>query len=281
MSSNIFLGETSKIMITIYQYQDYKTFVNDWIKSRTKGGHGELRKMAEYLRISTTMVSQIFRGEKHLSLETACELTEFLALSEEEGEYFLLLVEYNRAGSAKLTKKLLSQIKKRQDRARQLENRLKKDLQLSPETKAIYYSSWLYGAVRMLASVEKFNTVDALSAHLQMPRSNIQGILNFLIETGLIEVEKGYYKSGPIKTHIAAKDPLVIKHHQNWRLQAMNKMQLRSDSHFFLTAPFAVSKEVAETLRSELPAFVEKIQKIVGPSDSEEIWCLNIDYFSI
>lgn len=275
------LGDDSTIMITIYQYQDYKIFINDWIKSRTKGGHGELRKMAEYLRISTTMVSQIFRGEKHLSLETACELTEFLALSEEESEYFLLLVDYNRAGSAKLTKKLLSQIKKRQDQARQLENRLKKDLQLSPETKAIYYSSWLYGAVRMLASIESFNTVEALSSHLQMPRSNIQSILNFLIENGLIEVEKGYYKSGPTKTHITAKDPLVIKHHQNWRLQAMNKMQLRNDNHFFLTAPFAVSKEAAEALRTELPAFVEKIQKIVGPSESEEVWCLNIDYFSV
>jgi uncharacterized protein (TIGR02147 family) len=268
-------------MNNIYQYQDYKIFINDWVEQRPNQGHGELRKMAYQLNVSSTMMSQVFRGQKHLSLETACELIDYLGLTDDEGEYFLLLVDFNRAGSSKLEKKLLTQVKKRQEKARQLENRLKKDISLSPETRAIYYSNWLYGAVRILASINTFHSVEAISEHLKLPRSNVQNVLNFLVEQQLIAIEKGKYKSGPTKTHISAKDPLVIKHHQNWRLQAFNKMQLQNESDFFLTAPFAVSKEVAELLRKELPSFVEKVQKLVGPSDSEELWCLNIDYFSV
>jgi len=266
-------------MQTIYNYNDYKEFLNDWVQNRPRAGHGEYRRMALHLGISTTMISQVFKAEKHLSLEMACELGEYLELSEEESEYFLLLVEYNRAGSHKLSKTLLNQIKKRQERARKLENRIKKDIVLDQETKAIYYSSWMYGGVRMLAALKEYNTAEEIAERLKVPRKMVQQILEFMVAHSMINIKNGKLEVGPTKTHLPSTDPLVSRHHQNWRLQGFQKMQMQNEDDFFLTAPIALSKEVADKIRQELPDFITKIQNMVTPSKSEVIRCLNIDWF--
>lgn len=56
-------------------------------------------------------------------------------------------------------------------------------------------------------------------------------------------------------------------------------MNLQNENDLFFTSPMSLSKEAAEKIRQELPAFIEKISKIVIPSKSEVIRCLNIDWF--
>jgi uncharacterized protein (TIGR02147 family) len=128
-------------MVSIYQFDSYKTYFNSWVEQQPKKGHGEYRRLSLALNVSTTMVSQIFNSEKDLSLEMACEMAEYLLLNDEEADYFLLLVEYSKAGSAKLRSRLQKQIKDRQEKAKKLENRLKNVTVLDIHAKQIYYSS--------------------------------------------------------------------------------------------------------------------------------------------
>lgn len=264
---------------TIFTYNDYKKFFNAWVEQQPKSGYGEYRRVAQALNLSTTMISQVFKSDKHLSMEMAADLCDYLSLTDDETDYFLLLVEYQKAGSFKLRTKLERQIKKAQEKAAKLESKVKKDIELSEQDKVVYYSSWVFQAIRLLADIDNFNDIDDIALRLNISKNQVQKVVQFLVETNLCRREKGALKMGPAVTHIAAKSPMVSRHHLNWRLRGYQQMTFNDEKNFFATAPMVLSLELAEKLRQELPQFIQNITAEVGPSKSEVVRCLNIDFF--
>jgi uncharacterized protein (TIGR02147 family) len=266
--------------MSIFEAVDYKSFIREWVESRPSGGRGQYRLMAAAIGVSTTLVSQVVNGEKHFSMENSVDLAEFMALGERESEHFLLLIEHSRAGSHKYRSRLEKRIAKAKTSAQQLSERLEKDRALTDHESATYYSNWSYTAITHLIACDAQLTIDDLAKRLHLPRAVIAKTFAFLIDTSLIVPRAGGgHEVGPKLTHIGADSPLVIKHHQNWRLKGMNQMVFKGDTDLFYTAPMSLSAETANQIRAELPAFIEKIIKWVGPSPSETVRCLNIDWF--
>ena len=265
--------------MSVYEFDDYKIFFNRWVESLPKKGHGEYRRVAIALGISTTMVSQVFKGDKELSLELACDLCEYLNMGEDEVDYFLLMVEHRRAGSAKLQKRLSKQLKERQEKARKLENRIKKEVELSEETRAVFYSSWMYSGIRMVASCDGFNDSAVISQRLNLPRNQVQKVMDFLLSHGMLIQKKGELELGRAKIYLGSSNLLSTKQHQNWRLQGFNKMVQTGDENLFYTGPMSLSEAAAEQIRQEISNLIDQVLKIVPPSKSETTRCLNIDWF--
>lgn len=265
--------------MSIFDFEDYKEFYNKWVENQPKQGHGEYRRLAGALSVSSTLVSQVFKGDKHLSLEMAVDMAEYLNLSEEETDYFILLVDFAKAGSFKLRTRFAKQVQRRRAHYHKLENRVDKKVELTDEVKAIFYSSWIYSGVRLLTDISEFQDVQAIAEKLNLPRNQVQKVLDFLLSHGLVKHESGRYGMGPARVYLGSSNHLVARHHQNWRLQGFNKMIQSGDENFFYTAPMVLSKEAIVKIRQELPSFVERIVKIVQASPSEEARCLNIDWF--
>ena len=265
----------------IFKFQNYKEYVEAWLESRPKKGHGELKKMAQHLRVSTTMMSQVFRGEKELNLEMAVEIAEYLSLSEEETEYFLLLVELNRAGSFKLKNKLKSQVEKKQESAKKVGNRLGKASILNDEARSLFYSNWIYSAIRILSDLDQMKTPSDIAAHLQISPAMVERAVDFLLKNNLCKTQDGLLKMGPAKTFLDPNSPYVHLHHQNWRLLAIQKMKTSQATGFHLTSPMSLSVDDAEKIKAELVQFTSSILKSIDTSPAENARCLNIDWFQI
>ena len=95
---------------TIYQYRDYKKYLHDYIQSQPGKGYGFRSRIAETTHCDTAYVSQVLRQNAHFSLEQAEDLNDLLGHTQDESEYFLLLIQLARAGTPKLrarTEKLL------------------------------------------------------------------------------------------------------------------------------------------------------------------------------
>ncbi len=86
----------------IFGYQDYKSFLLERIHNLPKKGRGEMQRMAYFLNVHPTLISQILRGPRDLSPEQALEFSQYFGLTRSETEYFLTLVEIERAGSLRL-----------------------------------------------------------------------------------------------------------------------------------------------------------------------------------
>jgi uncharacterized protein (TIGR02147 family) len=267
--------------LTIFDFTDYKAYFNSWVEALPKGGRGEYRRLAQALNVSTTMISQVFNGEKHLNLELGSDLADYLHLNELETDYLFLLIENARAGSFRLQQKLKKRISNAQKEAHKLEVRLQENTELSEETKAVFYSSWIYTGVRILTDLEEFNDIQSIAERLNLPRVQVQRVMEFLLKQGLVVQQKGKLAPGPRRTHIGASSPLVAKHHQNWRINGFQKMVLTDTNNFFYTGPMTLSEEVANQIRAEFPSFIERVHKMVMPSKSETVRCLNIDWFEI
>lgn len=56
-------------------------------------------------------------------------------------------------------------------------------------------------------------------------------------------------------------------------------MELRRDEDLFFTQPMALSHAAAEKMRLMIPGIIEELHSIAGPSESETVRCINIDWF--
>jgi uncharacterized protein (TIGR02147 family) len=235
--------------------------------------------MAKATGISSSLFSQILKGVKSLTPDQASDLCDFMALADLERDYFHSLVEFERAGSPRYRERIQKKLQQIKSQSQKLGQRVPRTKELTDEQKSIYYSSWIYTGVRNLTAVSEFDNRDAIAEHLKIEPQVIARILRFLLEHGLCREENGKITYGPASLHVDKDSLFVNKHHQNWRLQALQKMENRRDQDLFFTSPMSLSVEAAEKVKQLIPEFIQSVMKEVGPSASEKVACLNIDWF--
>lgn len=265
--------------MSIYNFTDYRAFLKAFLHSLPKRGHGTLSAWSQKFRVSTTLLSQILSGKGTLSLELAESIATEIQLTETETDYFFLLIQFDKAGTASLKKHFKSKIAKAQSAARSLSSKRESAAELPGEIKTLYYSSWMYAAVRNLAVCEGITDIGQIAQRLNLSRSVVSEVMRTLLENSLLVQEKNHWSPGVARTYLPPESPLVPKHHQNWRLRAMQKMELRTAEDLFYTSPMSLSEEVALGLRKHLVDAIEALQKQAAPSASETVRCLNIDWF--
>ncbi|MBC87069.1 MAG: hypothetical protein CL677_07795 [Bdellovibrionaceae bacterium] len=89
-------------LLNILFFTDYKEYVLKRVKSLPNQGRGEFRRIADAIGVSSVLVSQIFKGEKHITADQAFKLCQYFKLDSLQSEYFLLLVNYERSGDSGL-----------------------------------------------------------------------------------------------------------------------------------------------------------------------------------
>ena len=267
--------------MNIFEFNNYKKFVNKRILEMPKRGHGQYRKMSIYLAVSSVNVSQIFKGDRELTVEQACSLCEFFGLAELESQYFVNLVEFERAGTHQLKTMIKKRLGEIHDKAQDLKHRLVQQKQLNEETRAIFYSNWYFSGIRLATSIPHLQTVDSISERFDLPLTTVNRVLLFLMQHGLCIEEKGKFRMGPSSTHLEASSPLVSRHHLNWRMKGIEKMEHFSSEELFLTLPCSLNLPAMKAIRKELVDVIERVTKIVDDAPSERVACFNIDFFNL
>lgn len=268
-------------MISIFNYMDFRYFLTDQFKSLPKAGYGQSRRLANHLEVHTTLISQVLRGKKSFSLEQAVGVCEFLSLSDIETDYFLLLIQLDRAGTPALRKNLARQLAELRAQSNELVNRLASKRTLGERDRAIFYSDWAYSAVRQQIAINGFQTLEAIADHFGFTRRRTKEILEFLLSVQLCLEEKGILKVGPAMTHLESTSPWVRVSHMNWRAKAIAALDRENQAKLNYTAPMTLSKSDAEKIREMIAKFLESVDSIVEPSPSEALYCLNIDWFEV
>jgi uncharacterized protein (TIGR02147 family) len=268
-------------MRSIFDYRSYKSFVQDWVKSSPTGSRGQYRRFAEALRMHTTTVSQIFQGEKDLTLEQAKEATEYFGLSKFEARYFMTLVQHDRAGSASLRAYFNEEAEALRAQSKEIKNRVVKGKSLSEAERAEFYSQWYYTAISLLTGVEGFQTPETIAQATGLSLKRVRQVLQFLAKAGLCVEENGRYSPGQMRTHVEKDSPLAARHHANWRLRAIESYEGMGSEELGFTAPVTLSLEDAREVQALLLQLIENVSKIVAPSPSEELYVLNLDWLRV
>lgn len=265
----------------IYRYDSYHDVLKVWMLEQPNQGRGLSSKIARHLNISTVLVSQILSGTRLLQMDYAFQLAKFIGFTEQETEYFLLLIQYARAGTETYKTFILKQIKLLQKEQLEIKNHVAQDINLSEQDKAQFYSHWHYSAVRLTADIPDYNTAARISESLSIPVARVNEILEFLVRCKLCVLQNGKYKMAAQNTHLAAGSPWIYSRQLQWRQKAIQAMEMTSDRNMFYTGPMVLSKKDTLWVRDQLIDLISKINSRLKDSPSEELMCLNIDWFPV
>lgn len=266
-------------VVNLFETLDYKVFVNEKISSMPKKGRGMYRKMAQFLNMSTVMISQIFKGQRDLMPEHAHKLGHFLGLSELEREYFFFLVQMARAGTKELTDFYEKKLQDLRGQSLKLKNIISTDKELTSEEKAEFYSNWYYSGIRLYSSLDGGQKISDLAARFDLPLELVSRVVDFLVVHGLCGRDGDVIKMGVARIHLENDSPLIRARQMDWRLRSFEMMKKKSEEDLFYTAPMSISEKGAKELREEINNLVKRAPKIVTQGRPDHLRCLNIDFF--
>lgn len=267
--------------MSIFEYLDYKLFLKEKITQLPKGGRGTSKRISELLRISTVSVSQVLAGSKHFTLEQAFQVADFFGLTTLEKEYFLLLIQMERAGTKQLRDFWKEKAQKQQKESLSVKSRLAPHTELTEIQKAQFYSNWYYSGLRVLASIEGFQTAERMAERSQLPISLVRQALAFLKESELIKESGGVYSVENKVTFIGKDSPFLNNHRRNWRLKALETIAKPSEKASFISAPLSLSREDFEWVQGQIAQLTQQISERVSKSKPEVPACLNLDWFEL
>lgn len=238
--------------------------------------------MAEVMRCQRGFVTKVLSGRADLSLEQTERLNTILGHSSEEAIYFLLLVQYARAGSSGLREHVRNQMKEILNRRLKAEKEMESRNILSPEDHMQYYSAWYYAAIRVAVSIPELQTKEALVRRLNLPLATVVSALDFLVSRGLVERKGDRFLHRKQQQILLSSDhPMVKKHHVNWRVRALSALDREGSKDLHYSYVVTISENDSLQLRSFLVESIQEFLRRAAPSKEEAIYSFCLDFFEL
>lgn len=260
----------------IYSFSSYKKYLLEALESI---GHGSRLKLAKAINCQPAYISLVLNKDAHLSLEQAEEVVGFLELSAPEAEYFVLLVQFERAGSSKLRERWTKRMKEIRDEQTQLSKRVSDANVLDEATQARYYSSWHYAAIHMAVTVPGLQTRRAIRGYLGLGTEQIDEALEFLEKTGLVVKSAGEFATGNARLFLKSDSPYINRHHANLRECAIQFLGCDDKASLHYSTFFSLSKSDYLKIKERLLVMIDEVRTAVRPSKEEELAVLAVDWF--
>ena len=263
---------------SIFEFTDYKAFLK---QTAAEGRRGLISELAKKIRCQPSYLSQVLTRKAHLSQEQSWLLATALRLGKTEKTYFLTMVDYAKAQDSEFKQEL----EKNMQRLKESRFNLKEKFQISDNLKeidkSIYFSSYLYPAAHLLVSIDGFNTYEKIANHLNTSTDRISNIIRDLLRMGLVTEKKGRLESTTSRIHLPADSSLIIRHHTNWRVQALNSIERMSAKNLHYSALVSISKKDMDVIRSKIVDHISRVNEAVSDSKAEKCFVFNTDFFEL
>lgn len=264
----------------IFKFSSYKAY----LRLRTGGvgrKTGSKSALARALSCQATYISQVLHGHAHLSLEQAEMANGFFTHTKDESTYFLLLVQKERAGTVSLARFFQEQMDEIHNRRLVLTSRLGVKQMLNPEDQSIYYSSWIYAAVHIALTIPELRTRESLAEYLSLSVAKVTEVLEFLVSASLAVESEGSYQTGNSQIRLGKNSHNILKHHSNWRVQAIESLEREGLSDLHYSGVVSISTQDVMRIKNRILDMIGEIQETVRESKSQELCGIAMDLFKL
>jgi uncharacterized protein (TIGR02147 family) len=269
------------MIISVFDHSNYKEYLEVQFKFMGKTHKAFRSHVAKFIGCLPSYLSQVLNGKPNFTLEQAFKINQLLNHDKLESKYFILLVEFERAGAIDLQNYFLEQLNEIKDSRFDLKKRLKDTEQLSEKDMNKYYSAWYYSAIHIALVIPELQDVKNLSQRFNLPMDLVVGVIGFLQQSGLVVNEDGVYKFTTTRIHLERNSDFIQRHHINWRSQCLQSVEknLPDDMHY--STVFTISKKDYNVAREILVNAIAEVRKVIRPSDSEELAAITLDLFRV
>jgi uncharacterized protein (TIGR02147 family) len=243
---------------------------------------GYKTSLAKIMNVTPSFLSQLMSGDAQLSPDHACLLCDLWVLDQRQSEYFIELVNYERATSPALKTRLAAKLEKLRLGWQPIgDHQIKKD-DVAIKNFLKYYVSWKPTAVATACNIPEIRTIAAVAKRLNITELEVGEILDLLDEIGLIKRDGDtWLASGEILGRSSEYRELNYLFHQSVRDRAFDDLALNVDPGIHGTLCFGLSRKAYAEIKQMIIAFTQDISNVVIPSPSEEVAFFAIDFFRI
>jgi uncharacterized protein (TIGR02147 family) len=263
---------------SIFNFTDYKDYLNKYADSEPRGFK---KRLSELSGCQTAYISHVLNGLAHFSWEQAEAISNGIGHTNDEKEYFLLILNYSNAGTPSLKKFIKGRLDKIRESHFSIKDRVKVNHSLSKEDQARYYSAWYFAAIHVMLTIPKFQTADAISHYLRIELKIVSEVLEFLVSLGLAVRHGSKFKIGTSQIHLEKDSPLISKHHSNWRIAAINSFEKGRDDDLHFSSVVTISEKDFHRIRAQLIEAIEGAVVVIKASSEEVTVAMTMDLFKI
>jgi uncharacterized protein (TIGR02147 family) len=270
-------------MLNIFEFDSYKEFLRSWLQEQPNAGHGLRSRMAEAIGTQTGFITQVLTGAAHFSPEQVFAMADLLGQSSEEIQFLQLLLQYERAGTNAYRKHVTVQIEKVRSERNNLLKRLKAESFPSDIDQGTYFSSWIYACVHVMATCERFQKSRvAIAEALNLPISQINEVLEFLLRTGLVEETPEGLQVGKARVHLGTDSPFLRRHHTNLNLLSLqNILNQPLDQNLQYSSLVSLSEDDVQKIREIFLKSIQESKGIVRDSEGATVYATTLNFFKI
>jgi uncharacterized protein (TIGR02147 family) len=268
------------VLNEIFQFRNYR----DYLKKEFAGtgeNRGRRSFLARHLDCQTSFISQVLTERAHFSLEHAIQVSVFLNHTPLERKYFMLLVHADRSGSSTLKAHFEEEIVQIRKKRNEVKERINVRTQLSAEDQMTYYSAWHYSAIHILCALPDFRSVEAFSVRLKLDIPVVKRTLQFLEERGFVRKNSTGYEIGSTRIHLSNGSPMLPRHHANWRMKAIERVDNQKSHELHYSAVLGISRKDVKALKDRLLQLLEDFEPVIERSKEEEPIAFLMDLFTL
>ncbi len=267
-------------MAYVFEFTNYKEFLRASlpIQGPSRGGR---TRLADFLNCKLGFISQVLSGSADFSFEHGILISEFLHLNSEEEEFFLLLMQKDRAGSVKLQIFFQNKITLILNQRKEIQSRIQKTKELTEEQKNTYYSRWTYNGIHMCTLIPHLRNPTQMSEYLGIPLVEVTEILSDLEKFSLVQRKGSEFHPTSKRLHLGEKSLSLRSHHINWRMEAIRSLDRKSPEKLNYSSVMSISHSAAEKIQSLLLKLIENSEPIISEAKDEAVFVLTLDLFEL
>lgn len=263
--------------------ESYREIINECLGYRLKRRpRGAIMKLAEAIQCHPTFIAQVLNEKANLSMEQGYAVSLHFQFSRVEQEYFLTLLQRDRAGTQSLKVFFQDQLHRMLEDHRDLRPKRPHPNPQFGIFEAEYFGSWIYQTVHGLTQIPKMQTLAMLINTLNISAEEIKFVLSRLELMGLVKNEKNLWKSTQNSMHLPKDSPFIRTLHSTWKTKILADLQARTNlegTHF--SGILTITEKDYEKVRDVLVKTLGSIRQVVELSESENLYILSLDCYKM
>ncbi|MNL41113.1 hypothetical protein D3C87_1635070 [compost metagenome] len=96
-------------------------------------------------------------------------------------------------------------------------------------------------------------------------------VVEFLLQTQLITLNGAKFKIGQRSTHLEKDSPYISRHHTNWHMQTMKRIDELTDEELIYSSPFSMNEKDFLAFREEVVKLIQSFVERAKASEATEV----------
>lgn len=251
-------------------------FREDFLNRKKSNPRYSIRSYAKHLGLTPAYISMIFRGQRHLSQQTAITISKKLKWPSDKQKYFINLLEFENSKSTESKEVARQNIIK-------LESENIEFNSLHVDSFEVI-SSWYYSAIITLLTILKTKaTIPIIAKRLKLNQVEVENAMLRLKRLGIVKNER--------KSWIGLYDYLRLKSIpsdavRNYHKQLLSKAATALDEQHFEERDFSnmtitVDKSQLKAAKKKIVDFHYEMAKLLEGREPTEVYQLSVQLFSL